>query len=243
MGLKWTGQPTEEKEKELFEGYTIPIIFDGKLFQTEAKVEEGLVFLPENVVKEVMDVDLYREEKTDTFTITTKNHVLLFDNKQMETFMNGEPFEIAIQSTKKENHYYIPASILETLYPFHIQYNEKQKNVVLIEKNKPYQNGVVLVKEKSKNEKEKQQITVKEQAKSESATVARLQEGEKVRILHEKEGYYFIQQTTGVFGFVDKQNIVLTGIDMLTKESKKKTNWAPIGEKINLTWEAVYGEH
>lgn len=241
VGIKLFADEKEETKKELFKGYKTPIVYHGKIFSNEAKIEDDVLFLPHTVVEEVMDASIYIEEKTDTFTITTEEHVFLFDHKNLESFINNEPFELDIQTIKEKDIWYIPSSVLEILYPYSIHYDEKESVVYITEKNKAYQYGVVI--EKEEDEKKKKKIYIREKATNESSIVSELKEKEEVIILKEENGFYFIQRKNGYFGYVDKKDIVLTDIKTEEFTVEKKVRWKPIGEKVNLTWEAVYGEN
>ncbi|MCF6095326.1 glycosyl hydrolase family 18 protein [Microaerobacter geothermalis] len=217
-------------------GKQFPVIYKGELLQEEAWVKDGEIYLTYELFKEKIDRNVFWDESIQSVIITTEDKVIRLPNKQIEGFINDNPFSLRFPVTIKEGHKWIPTSPLMEMYPFNVTYNETSNVVILSNPYEPVQLATGVL-----NQEEEDFIYIRNDSTNKAPIVAQFKNGEEVEVYGEKNGWYLVQTLDGMIGFVDKQQTVLSGIRVTGKQMKEreKPSWNPLGGKINLTWEHV----
>ncbi|MEX2416284.1 MAG: glycosyl hydrolase family 18 protein [Paenibacillaceae bacterium] len=234
--------PSTERVELDFDGNPKPIFLDGNQLDTPASGTGEELMLPLDVVQQYIDSNAYYEEETESFIITTTDKVIRFQTEQLTVWVNEKPFALQLPVQKIGEIIYIPIDILQPYYQFELREDVTTGAVFLL------QNGDILQKGIVKVDVDQSELVVhlRTEASIKAPIAADLNEGDSVMILSEQSDWYQIQLENGWKGFIQEQNLVLSGVEVIHYEPESQTTnipWKPLGGKINLTWEAVYNKN
>ncbi|WP_240941164.1 glycosyl hydrolase family 18 protein [Paenibacillus sp. HB172176] len=228
--------PSNEMQEPSFEQDN-PIVMNGADTAYGAVIEEGDVALPLTLLETVFGEDkpIYYEEQTGTIVLTTANQVLQLKTNALTGLINKSPYQLNIAAQVRDDVVYIPEMPLEQLYGLKIDYDESSHIVTVMEAGDAVQqakvtgkNGAALRIEPSI--RKPYQMTI--------------EQGEVVRLWEEEDGWYLAQTLSGYIGYIRKSEVTLGTIEQVAKQETAST-FVPttaIGQKVNLTWEAVYNQ-
>ncbi len=184
--------------------------------------------LPVTFVQDYIDEYMFWEPDTNRVTVTTDSEVIKMKTDDLTYYVNEEPMKFTVSSYRDENEAYIPKSILETLYPVMINYDE--------------QSGIVVVEDlrvKSDYSEIKGTTPVKYKADKESANSTLVKKGQIVKVYNTVDKYTKIQTNDGYVGYVltKKLNNKIVVDTIVQPEEPVEHNLKD--EKIMLLWDQV----
>lgn len=190
-------------------------------------IENGEIFMSINDIKNFFDNYIY-EEKTKNAIITT------YDENIAEIFFSGNHININDEAYKVDNVairvddiIYLPISELINVYNIELNYTE-ETDIITMDSIK---------KEQIKAEVSKD-VSVKDYARVLSRTVDKVEKGEKLIILSEREnGWTKVRTQNGKIGFVKSKYLENK---ITVREEKEET--AQVQGKINMFWD-YYSEY
>ena len=187
--------------------------------------DNGVIYISKDDMSNYFDSQIYYDKENEQLITSsdTKVAVLSLTDKTMK--INGSQVKMLGTVIKKDGDLYIPISELEKVY------NIEVKNI---------NNSVVTVdsldRQLVKADTTKK-VSVKYNTKLISKTVDKLQAGETVVVIQEKDGFTRIRTQNGKIGYV-KTDILTNKVQVREKIEVKPQ----IEQKINLVWD-YYSEY
>lgn len=238
-GVIWyQEQWANQTQVEPFEGKDHPVTYRGELLSADsAYVKNDEHYLSMTYIKKHIDSNIYWDKTTSAVVITTKDKVLQFPEGQVEAFVNGQAFSIRVPVEDVNGEKFIPVSPLENIYGIRIRVVSETGVAILEKSGDAVQEGKTIIQP----EQTDVIYAVREEPSRHAPYINKLEQGVKVHIFGEQQGWYLVQTLQGYIGYLDKQEVELGEIAKIDwdMETKKRIPWSPIGGKINLTWEHV----
>lgn len=188
------------------------------------------VYLPFNFVQEYLDPSIKWNEKSKMVVITTDKEVFHLPLGKKDGLLNLEPYSFTYPVIEKQGKIYLPVNPINTYYNLAIKYLKNENMVVIHDLKKPIQEAEALVATK-----------LRLKPNFSSAWTEKITAGQKLLIMNEKNGWYWVETSQGLMGYIDKNQVELTSIKMLEVSEEVYQPWNPLGEKIMLTWEGAWG--
>lgn len=187
--------------------------------------DKGVVYVSKDDMSNYFDGQIYYDKENEQLITTsdTKVAVISLTDKTMK--VNGSIVKLLDNVIRKDGIIYIPISELENVY------NIKVDNI---------NNAVVTVDSLDRElvkADAKKKLKVKYNTKFISKIVDKIDQGEKVIIISEKEEYTKIRTLKGKIGYVKTDDLTNK-----TKVREKIETKPQISEKINLVWD-YYSEY
>lgn len=213
-----------------------PLFYEGESTGYGALVaQEGeSVKLPLKLVQELLgpDAPIRYEEESESIILTTSNSVMHFKTDALTATMNQQTVNLSFAAEKQEETVYLPIEPLQELYGLQFDYAPSSSIVTVHKAAELIQTGTVT----------RQEAALRSEPTIKAPIVETLQSGDKLRIWGEKEGWYKVQASSGYVGYAAKSAVALGVIETVAaaEESEPFVAWKLYGQRINLTWEAVY---
>ncbi|MGD8192031.1 glycosyl hydrolase family 18 protein [Brevibacillus ginsengisoli] len=229
-------RPSTEHVKP-FAGRDHVILYQGNVYPDSYLVQNDQILVPFDFLKANIDPSIFWDEPTKSVIVTTQDKVLRMESDKLQAFLNKTPVNLRVPVQDVDGKRYVPYSPLEHLYPFAMKVNE-QTQVISFEKNgDAIQQGKIFT-----GDSKDPTIPLREGASIKEAIVADLAKDSTVDIIREDQGWYYVQTSDGIVGYLPKESIALTDIRKVAlhmPESPNVTPWKPLGERIGLVWEQV----
>ncbi|MDP5276982.1 glycosyl hydrolase family 18 protein [Chengkuizengella axinellae] len=232
-----SGQPSSDRIVEDFDGLEQPIFYENVLQSYSALGSGEGLKLPIEFVKEQIDPNVRVEEETGSVIITTANKVIHFKTDQLTGMINEEPYTLQFPIEVINGSIYFPIYHLLEFYDLKVIESEETGAVLMWKAGDSIQWGKVVSEDKT------QSLSIRSEPSIKSPIVQNISIHDKVMLLEEKpSGWYLVQLESGYQGYLGEEHIVLDELEIIPKQMKEEPNvsWSPLGEKINLSWEAVY---
>jgi len=232
--------PNHSHVKPDFGGLEKPVYYRGEIQKLSAiGTKEGLK-LPLSVVKDLIDPNMIYEEKTESVIITTEDKVIRLKTNELTGTINAKPFELHVPIDKKGKTVYIPIEPLQRFYGLKLN-EDAGTGVVTIHKAADVLQWAIVPKEADPEDT----VSMRTKATVKAPIVADLKPGARVAIWGDTDGWYYVQADDGIVGYVRKGDVTLNGTETIPVPKAKKPfeAWKLIGQKINMTWEAVYSKN
>ncbi|MFC4304209.1 glycosyl hydrolase family 18 protein [Cohnella boryungensis] len=216
-----------------------PIMVEGKWTEAYAEGEKQGLLIPLSIAQRLLGDGVRYEEKTESIIMTTDTKVLFFKTDELDATLNRKPFSLHFAARKAGGTLYVPVAPLEQLFGIQIEYAEPSGIVSLLLPGKSVQRAEVPAKA-SKG------IKLREGPNKSFPIIEDLAAGTKLRLWGEEEGWYKAQSASGHLGYVAKESVSLTAIETIPSAETAEepfTAWKMKGQRINLTWEAVYSKN
>jgi len=220
------------EQQEIAYSYKHPIYFNGELQQHGAFIQDGHIKLPLPVLEERLENSpIYYEEETNTLVLTTMDKVLRFKTESLNALLNEKSYELSITAQVENDIVYIPAELIEQLYGLHIE----QMNDVIAVYDAEFSVDTALVSRK-------QGTALRTEPNIKSPYYRELEQQEQLLVWEQGEGWSKVQTTSGTIGYVKSDHIQLGEAIVYTPNTEKYEGLEHdlSGERINLTWEAIY---
>jgi spore germination protein YaaH len=221
-----------------FQGIAQPVFYRGEMSSFGATGHQDRLKLPLELLQQWVDPHIIYEPESDSVIVTTSNRVLQMRTNQLTALLNAQPFELRFPVEKAEDTVYVPIGPLEQIYGIQIREDESTGVVQLLKAGDVIQWAVVPTDAK----KPERTVPLRLEADRRAPIVHDLKQEDRLMIWKEQSGWYFAQAENGLIGFVNKNDVILDGVETVPTQrtEEEPPSWKPLGEKINLTWEAVY---
>ncbi len=186
--------------------------------------------LPVSFVQNYIDEYMFWEPDTNRVTVTTASEVIKMKTDDLTYYVNDEPMEFTVSSYRDNTEAYIPKSILESLYPISVEYDENTGIIILTDNSISYNETNI-----------KKKTPLKYKADTDSANMVVLEKNSLVRVFEESEDgkYTKVQTADGYVGYV----LTKTLSDNINTVSPEVTIPEVVrdltDEKIILLWDQV----
>ncbi|OIJ12826.1 peptidoglycan hydrolase [Anaerobacillus arseniciselenatis] len=213
-----------------------PIIFQGEIYEKEALYENNQLYIPLQLISDYLDDGVTFDEDTESVIIISNENILRFPIEKLEKFVNEQSFNIEVETLITSNEeLYVEMDQLENIYPIHYNFYPEVGSVVISSDGEEQTTGIV--KENTKH----RELRLKTKPSYFSDYYAKVDQGEKVYIMSEEVGHYFVRNEIGISGFIKKDVIENVETSIVTIERDDQFRQLQYPESpINLTWEAVY---
>ncbi|PZD95755.1 glycosyl hydrolase [Paenibacillus sambharensis] len=215
--------------------YTNPVVYQGELIEGQAIVDGEQIKLPLGMLQEVLadKLPVRYEADSESIIMTTKDKVLHMKTEALTATLNQKPFELAFAAEKQDEQVYVPLTPVQELSGLTADLAEVTGIVTLLMPGQAIQRGQAVLDDVT---------AIREEPTIRAPIVEKVTGGDGVRIWGEAEGWYRVQGPEGHLGYADKSDIIFTDIEEAEepKQEEPFVAWKVLGEKINLTWEAVY---
>jgi len=212
-----------------------PIMMDGEWTRTRATGEGEGLRIPLAVAQKLAGDGIAYEEKTDSVILTTPSKVLHLTVGEAAATLNQKPIQLQFAAAKEDGEVYLPFAPLKELFGFQAETDTATGIVTLYRPDQAVQRAQV-PPDASKG------VRLREGPGASYAIIQDLQAGETLRIWGEREGWYRAQSASGHIGYLRKEDAVLQQVERIpaAPQDEPFPAWKAAGERINLTWEAVY---
>ncbi|MDR1663882.1 MAG: hypothetical protein LBR83_03040 [Clostridiales bacterium] len=212
-------------------------------------IDNGAVYLSADFIRRHIDSFLFWDEYSRDVYFTTAADVLRFTPDALEYTRNGEQNALSAPVIIENGGAYLPASLVEALYPYEVEYLSKY--------------NIVLVTDRSLNEDleygtANRRTEVRYQPSRESEIAVRAEKDAYFVILgYDSGGYTYVRTADGLLGYVlsshmepadakpesdpltPPEGAAQPDENVIFDRSEPETFWQA-GKKINLVWEAAY---
>ncbi|MFS1514129.1 glycosyl hydrolase family 18 protein [Chengkuizengella sp. SCS-71B] len=235
-----SGQPSSDRVTEDFNGLAQPIFYQNELQPYSALGNDKGLKVPLDFVKERIDPNVRFEEDSGSVIITTNNQVIHFKTDQLNAMINETPYTLQFPIENINDTIYFPIYHLLEFYNLKIVESEETNAVLIWNAGDLIQWGNVISEDQSVVT-----FPLRKEPTIKASILNDISINERVMIIEEKlNGWYFVQLENGYQGYIEEQYVMLDELEIISDQVKEESTlvWNPIGEKINLTWEAVYNK-
>ncbi|WP_166743000.1 glycosyl hydrolase family 18 protein [Paenibacillus castaneae] len=212
-----------------------PILIHGIEAEQGAIIENNEVKLPLAVLQQVLGKDkpIRYEQDSGSIIFTTANKVLHLKTDSLMATINQKPYDLTIAAETSNGTVYIPEGPIKELYGLQVEYHPDTGVVTLLSENESIQLAAA-VPEKG--------AALRTEPTIRAPIVEKVPQSQTVRIWEEQDGWLLVQSSTGLVGFIQKKDVKLTNIEQVPGSAREPAfvAWKVLGNKINMTWEAVY---
>lgn len=216
-------------------GKSYPVLMKGVETSYGAVIENGEVKLPLPLLDELFGEDnpIHYEQESGTIVLTSASKVLRFKTEALTGIMNQTPIELSIAAEIEEDVVYIPAAPLEEMFGIRSVYHQ-ESGIVMLDKE-----GDIISLGKALPDKG---AVLRSAPSIREPYLLNVPSGETVTLWEERDGWYLAQNKDGHIGYIQKREIQSNGTEQVPElpEEKPFIPWKVMGQKINMTWEAVY---
>lgn len=204
---------------------------------------EGLK-IPLPVAQLLAEDGVRYEADTESIILTTGTKVLYFKTGALDATMNSEPIELRFASEKVDGELYLPIAPFVELFGVRVDQAEETGIVTLLEPGQAIQRvELPAAEEEAKETVEPVTIKLRAGPSLQEPIIEDLAPETGLRLWGESDGWYMLQSPSGHLGYLSKMDASLTDIERIAPvadDPEPFVSWKVVGEKINLTWEAVY---
>ncbi|MGN7455535.1 glycosyl hydrolase family 18 protein [Paenibacillus pasadenensis] len=219
-------------------GHAHPLFYGGTYLKEGALIEQGQTLLPLEAIRSVLGSDLpvWYEEKTQSIILTSDTKVLFMKKDELQAKLGDKPFQLAVAPVERNGRVYMPLSPLKTLYGIQAEISSASGVMTLERAGDRLRMAV--------SAKDDEDIFVRSEPSIHRPYVDRAAPGQPLIVWGEQEDWYKVQGPEGHSGYVRKKELRFTGDRVIAplQEEEPALPWKP-GQKVNLTWEAVYSKH
>ncbi|UMZ74198.1 glycosyl hydrolase family 18 protein [Natranaerofaba carboxydovora] len=214
------------------------LIFEDKDLGTEHTLQkDDETYISKVFLKEHIDPYIHYDENGDYVTITSHEKVFQMQTDQLTAYVNEEETELNFPPTIHEDQPYLPADVLQEVYPVEVHYFEEDNLALLENLEEQALKG---------NVKENETGILREGPSIRKGIIDRLDEGEEVIIYSEENNWffdwYYVRTPDGYLGYISKDDLTLDDVtfrEAVKKETPRHVPNISMGEPISLTWEHV----
>jgi len=211
-----------------------PIYYDGNLQASGAVIVDEHVKLPLPLLETILiDSPIYYEEESNTLVLTTVDKVLRFETESLNALLNEKSYELTLTAEVVDDTVYIPSEIIEQLYDLHIEFS-KSTGIVMVYKGNASVDTVTVSNEKGSH--------LRESATIKSPYYKVIESGQQVMVWEKLEDWIRVQTLDGVEGYIKTAHVTQNSpiVYQSNIDEYKGLDHDLSGQKINLTWEAIY---
>lgn len=187
--------------------------------------DNGVIYVSKEDIENYFDGQIYYDKENSQIITTSETKVAVISLTEKIMKVNGTQVKLLGTVVKKDGIFYIPISELENVY--NIEIENINNSVVTIDS---------LDRQLIKADATKK-ISVKYNTKIISKTVDKVEAGEKVIVVSEKDGWTKVRTANGKLGYVKTDKLTNK---TTVREAIEKT--PQITGKVNLVWD-YYSEY
>lgn len=213
-----------------------PIYYEGELQASGAVIADEHVKLPLPLLETILtDSPIYYEKESNTLVLTTVDKVLRFKTESLNALLNERSYELTLTADVIDDTVYIPSEIIEQLYDFHIEYSVSS-GIVMVYKGNDSIDTVTVTNDKGSH--------LRESATIKSPYYEVIGARQQLIVWEQQEGWLRVQTLDGVEGYIKSSHTSASSPIIYTSnlEEYKGIDHDLSGQKINLTWEAIYNK-
>jgi uncharacterized protein YbaA (DUF1428 family) len=187
--------------------------------------ENNVVYASMEDLENYFDGQIYYDKENNQIITTSDTKVAVLSLTEKKMILNGSEVKLVSGAVKQDGIYYLPISEMEKVY--NLEINNIDNKIITLDS---------LDRELVKADATKN-LSVKYNTKFITKTVDKIQKGEKVIVISEKDGYSRIRTENGIIGYVKS--------DKLTNKTtvrEKMEQEVQVEGKINLVWD-YYSEY
>lgn len=193
-------------------------------------VENGITYLSKEDISNFFDPYIYYDEKYNQIVTGSEKKMAAIVIGEKKMTNNGSTVSIQATVLEKEGTYYIPFSVLDSIYNVKTTYVEETDTIVIDSLNRK-----MVMADSNKNNQVKYKMTMF------SRTVDKLEKGDNVVIVNgsNEDGWIKIRTNKGKLGYVKEDSLTNQTTIRDDMEEQKQIN-----ENISMIWEyfSEYGE-
>ncbi|WEK55149.1 MAG: glycosyl hydrolase family 18 protein [Candidatus Cohnella colombiensis] len=238
--LGWlASRPTPNKEMIIpsYMEKSSPIMIEGEWTHQYALGSGEGMLIPLSLAEQLFGEAVHYEAASESIILTTATQVLHFRTGQLDATLNRKSIELRFAATKESDNLYLPLAPLTELFGVKAEEGAESGIVTLQVPGQAVQHAVV-------PEDAAKPIQLRDGPADSFPIVEQLEAGADVLLWSESEGWYKAQSNaSGHIGFISKTAVSLTSVETFaanTEIVEPFGAWKSAGERVNLTWEAVY---
>ncbi|XEC94123.1 glycosyl hydrolase family 18 protein [Paenibacillus tarimensis] len=228
--------PNNERVEPVF-NHANPLIHRDIVLDSGALVDGESIKLPLEAVTELLGSQepIRYEEETESIILTTEDKVVHLRTDGLTATVNQKPFDLSFAAEKKDGELYLPLAPLEQLFGVQAEHHADTSIVTIRMPGDSVQRAAAA----------REEAMIRTEPTIKAPIVASIMSGEDVRIWGEQANWYRVEGPAGIIGYMAKTDAVLTDIETVPEPSREQPfiAWKVYGQKINLTWEAVYSRN
>lgn len=189
----------------------------------DVKIEDGIIYLSINDVKNYFDKYIYLEEETDEIVTTYDDKIASIGFESNKITVNGSVKKTNARAISDGEIYYLPISEMLEVYNVELTNIEKTNTITLDSLDREQVKATL-----------KSKTSVKSQGKFLSRLIEKAEKGSDVVVIGETEGKKWVKIRTenGKIGYVKTNK--LENITTVREEEKKEKQ---IQDKVNMFWD------
>ena len=187
--------------------------------------ESDVVYVSMEDIENYFDGQIYYDKANNQMITTSDTKVAVLSLTEKKMIVNGSEVKLVDGAIRKDGVFYLPISEMAKIYNLEIE-NIDNKVITLDS----------LDRELIKADTSKK-VTVKATTKLIARTVDKLEQGSKVVVISEKDGYSRIRTQNGKIGYIKSDKLA----NKTTVREKLETK-PQIAGKVNLVWD-YYSEY
>jgi len=237
-GAAWyvaTQMPSTERIVPDYMAETGPIMRGGEWTGSFALGEGEGLLIPLELASQLAPDSVRYEEGSDTVIMTTPSKVLQFQVGKAEASLNGKAISMQFAATHHGSQVYLPFAPFKELLGFQAEVAPDTGIVTIFAPDEAVQQGEISpLAEKG--------AALRTGPGKFFPIIEDMMPGSRLYIRGEEDGWYRVQSETGHVGYADKRLVRLTAIEKIPKPAEEPpfVAWKLTGQRINMTWEAVY---
>ncbi|MBW5449385.1 glycosyl hydrolase [Cohnella sp. CFH 77786] len=231
----WTQMPNTKHVVPPYLADSHPIMLGGEWTKSHAIGAGDGMLIPLEVGQKLSGDGIKYEKETDSVILTTKTRVIHFKVGALDATLNRKPFTLQFAAVKQDGKIYLPLAPLKELFGFRSETDGKTGIVTLLAPDQAVQRAEI-PKERKNGAK------LREGPDKSFPIVEDAAPGTVLRLWGERDGWYRAQTESGNIGYVAKNDASLLEVEKFPGKEEPETfiAWKAVGQRINLTWEAVY---
>ncbi len=188
------------------------------------------LYISVDYVKENIDKYIYWDENLSKLTITNENEVIRFKADETEYFVNGEPLTLDLPVKIFDGEPYIPASLIESLYNYDIEYFEDTNIVVVRDLSKETKYTTI-----------KNGATLRYEPDRKGVIEDKLEKGERVQVFDEYGSYTKVVTENGKVGYLKTSELSkdVEVVAAIMPEEKEIYETPEIEGEITIVWDMI----
>ncbi|MFC5704414.1 glycosyl hydrolase family 18 protein [Cohnella faecalis] len=198
--------------------------------------------LPLEVAQKLLGDGVRYESGTESIILTTDTGVLHFKTGDLDATLNRKPFTLRFSAEKVDGKLYLPLAPLKELFGVRSEVEDGTGIVTLLMPDST-------IPRVSVKEGKKKGAKLRSGPDKSYPIVEDLEPGAALRAWSESKdednGWYRVQAKSGQIGFVSPKDVEPLEAEKVSSAGKNDQDkpfvaWKTEGQRINLTWEAIY---
>jgi len=200
--------------------------------ENQPTYENGEIYIPLEFIQNFVDETIFWDNAEQKLTITTENKVIRMKTDELTYYVNNKPLKLDLPVYSMNNIAFVPAKIIEQLYPIDFEYKEESKIITADFNNE----------DRSISKVNKKNTILRYTPDKKSPIEQRINKDEEVFVFSGDGKYTKIRTQAGYPGYV--KTSVLSTPEIITakveEEKEEKVElWKVEKGKINLVFDQI----